>query len=227
MEKMIFVNQKMYLNSLKEVDLFQKDLASYKNDIVVFPSTLYLQNYIDKGYTVGSQNISDEIKGPHTAEVSASALKDLKVEYVLIGHHEVREKYKEENVQIISKIEKALENNLKVVLCVGETIEEKKNNQTYEVIKKQLNHIKPNENIIISYEPVWSIGTNKIPENFEIYNIVKYIKTLGHHKVLYGGSVSDLNIEKLNKIDNLDGFLIGGCAQKTEAVKKIIEVVLK
>ena len=227
MEKMILINQKMYLNSIEKIKSFQKETEKIKNNFIVFPSSIYLKDYINNGFVTGSQNISAKKEGAHTGDISGESLKDLGVKYVMIGHSEMCDRYKEENNLIQSKIDRALENDLKVVLCVGETIEEKINKKTYEIIDKNLDNLNIDENIIISYEPKWAVGTNITPTNDEIEEIVKYIKSKTNTKVLYGGSVSEDNINILNKIPNLDGFLLGGSALKSSNLKKIIEVVSK
>lgn len=227
MEKMIFVNQKMYLDSISDIKKFQNETIDYKDKFIIFPSDIYLSDYISKGFTVGSQNISPEDSGAHTGQISGKALKDLDVSYVMIGHYEVCKHYKEKCVRIQERINQAIKNNLKVVLCVGENIEEKTNGQTKETIKRKLEDLDLNENIIISYEPVWSIGTDLTPTNEEIEDIVNYIKTFKNVKVLYGGSVGPNNIDILNKIPNLNGFLLGSHALQSSNLKKIIEVVYK
>lgn len=222
MEKMIVVNQKMYLNTLEDVHFFQDKLKDYKDKFVVIPSDVYIPFYIRNNFITGAQNISDEIDCPHTGETSPESLKDLNVKYVLIGHAEIREKYIEENKKIKKKIDNALKQNLKVILCVGER---KKNK--LEIIDKQLDGIIPNDNIIISYEPVWAIGSYETPSNNDIIKIISRIKSKGHKKIFYGGSVNEKNIEILNQIENLDGFLIGSCTLKPDSIIKMIEVVSK
>ena len=115
MEKRIVVNQKLYLNTLEENDKFIKLLNDYKDKFIVIPSTIYIPFYIRNNFITGSQNISDETDSPHTGEISPKSLSDLSVKYVLIGHAEIREKYKDENIRIKKKIENALNNNLKVM----------------------------------------------------------------------------------------------------------------
>lgn len=227
MEKIIFVNQKMYFNSLDEIKTFQLETKHFKDKFVVFPSSIYLENFINKGFITGIQNISSENNGPHTGEISAKSIKEIGAKYVIIGHHEIRKQYKEENNLIQKKLEKAIENNLKVILCVGETIEEKVNDKTYNIIKQELENLKFTNDVIISYEPVWAIGSHITPTNDEIEKIVDYIKSLTNLDVIYGGSVSEDNIETLNKIPNLSGFLLGSGALKSSSLNKIIEVVLK
>lgn len=222
--KKVLVNLKMYQTSKEEVEKYINDLKG--ENVILFPSFIYLEKYIENGFTCGAQNISTNCVGAYTSEISVKSLKDLNVKYVLIGHSEVRKTFNEKEENINLKIKKALEYGLTPVLCVGETLEEYNNQKTKEVIKekliKDLDNIK--EEVIISYEPIWAIGTGKIPKKEEIENIVKYIKTLTHQKVLYGGSVSLDNIENLNQTD-VDGFLIGKAGLDVSCLKKIIEVV--
>lgn len=222
--KKVLVNLKMYQTSKEEVEKYINDLKG--ENVILFPSFIYLEKYIENGFICGAQNISINYVGAYTSEISVKSLKDLNVKYVLIGHSEVRKNFNEKEEDINLKIKKALEYDLTPVLCVGETLEEYNNQKTKEVIKEKL--IKDLDNIkgkvIISYEPIWAIGTGKIPKKEEIENIVKYIKTLTHQKVLYGGSVSPDNIENLNQTD-VDGFLIGKAGLDVSCLKKIIEVV--
>lgn len=230
MKKLILINLKMYLNSQSEVDNYLENIKNEKNHIIIFPQVHYLEKFIKNGFVTGSQNISVYPSGPHTGEISAASIKDLGASYTLIGHSEIRQN-KNEDDQINQKIKIALNNNLKVVLCIGEDIESYNQNKTKEIIKSQiLKALKDvNEEIIISYEPVWAIGTGNTPTNDEIKDIVNYIKSLFPYniKVLYGGSVSETNIATLNQIQNLDGFLIGKAGAIPNALKKIIEVTQK
>ena len=141
----------------------------------------------------------------------------------MIGHAEIRKKYKIENFYIQEKIKKSLKNDLKVILCIGEKLKEK--SEVFKILEKQLENIKPNENLIISYEPIWAIGGSNILDSKELTKIIDFIKEKGHKKVLYGGSINEENINKLNEIENIDGFLIGSRSVDTEKFKKIIEVV--
>lgn len=216
MEKII-VNQKMYLNSLNAVEDFIRNTYDYKDKMIVLPEYIYIPSFLANGYTVGSQNISDEETGAHTGEVSSEALADFGVKYTLIGHSEVRNKY---NERIFDKIKLAQKSGLKVILCVGEA----EGDATIK-IDEQLRGV--DTDVIISYEPIWSIGTNNIPSDEEIDKIAGYIKSKGFKKVFYGGSVNEENIERLNRISSLDGFLIGSCTLKTDSIIKMIEVVSK
>lgn len=228
MKKILFANLKMYQNTQIEIDDYLKDLKEEKDKFIAFPPIIYLDRFIKNGYICGIQNISVHKEGPHTGETSALSTKDMGAKYVLIGHSEIRESNNETDELINIKIKNALNHDLIPVLCIGENLEAYSKNQTKEILKKQIiNDLKNiNKEIIISYEPIWAIGTGKTPSNEEITDIVNYIKNLFNYKVkvLYGGSVSEENIEKLNQTKNIDGFLVGKAATNPSSLKKIIEV---
>ena len=231
MKKLILVNLKMYFNSNEQIDSYIDKLKEEKENIIVFPSYIYLNKFVQNNFICGSQNISLHKNGSYTGEISASSIKDIGAKYTIIGHSEIRKYFKETGSIINQKIKNALENNLKVVLCIGENIKQNIMDQTLEVlnnqIKKALKDI--NDEIIISYEPVWAIGTGQTPTSEEIEKVSRYIKSLFKYdvKVLYGGSVSEENIETLNQIKNIDGFLIGKAGTIPSSLKKIIEVTQK
>lgn len=223
MEKIIIANHKMNLD-LNDVNNYLEKLKNYKDKFIVFPSNIYLPYFINSNYKVGIQNIYKDNFGSFTGEVSPYQAKKLGVNYVLIGHSERRDIFHEDNELINAKVKKALENNLKVVLCVGETLEERESGKTLEVIKSELSAIGEHEDIIVAYEPGWSIQTGKIPSNEEIKEVVNFIKKCYNVKVLYGGSVSAENIEMIKSIKQIDGYLVGGASTKIDEFIKIIEV---
>ena len=161
-------------------------------------------------------------------------IKSLKCEYVILGHSEKRAKG--ENDKIINKkIISALKNNLKVIFCIGETSAQKKKKLTKKVLFNQLNKglkkVKNKNNVLIAYEPVWSIGSGIIPKPQaleETTNIIKLFlaekMNFKNPKILYGGSVNPKNIYLLKNIGNLDGFLIGGASQNSN---KFIDIIKK
>jgi triosephosphate isomerase len=186
--------------------------------------------------SLGAQNCHHEEKyGPYTGSVNASMLKSVGAEYVIIGHSE-RRQAGETNKILKKKIESALRKKLNVIFCIGETYKEKKLRKTFFVLAKQirksLDQKFDKNRIIIAYEPVWSIGTNKIPKIKELKNTVNFIKnnfkksfkTNKPPIVLYGGSVNDKNINLFSSIHQIDGFLIGSASQSS---KKFIDIIKK
>lgn len=214
-----------------KMNLLEKDILDYldtidgkilKENVIFFPNNLYIKHFYQKNYLVGSQNISFQNWGAITGDTSILQLKELGISYTLIGHSERRE-YFNDSKFISKKVNLALENNIKVILCIGENKNEWENNQTFEVLKKELDEaIKMNlnlinfDNFIVAYEPIWAIGTGNIPSNpileKTILEIKEYLRDNYHLNinVLYGGSVNLENILELEKIKNIDGYLVGG-----------------
>lgn len=218
--KMLLANMKMNL-SLEQINDYIERTRDFKDDIIVIPSSIYIPYFIKNNYRVGIQNISRFDNGAYTGDISASQVKSMGVDYTLIGHSERRNIFNESLDDVRNKVIKALENNLKVILCIGESLEQKNNNLTEKVLNEQITSALDGidiSNIIIAYEPIYSIGTGIIPTNEEIENVTSYIKKVVkelHNKdidVLYGGSVNDKNIQSLKTIDNVSGFLIGGAS---------------
>lgn len=215
-----------YLNCFKSIN---------NRNVVICPSYIYIPYFLNYDFSVGSQNVCAYEDGGYTGEVSAKQLASIGVNYTIIGHSERRIKLNETNKEINKKIKKSLNSKLKVILCIGETLEELNLFKREVVLKRQIRdalyNIEDLSNIIIAYEPVWSIGSNKVADINELQEIIKYIKEIVNHmyktniKVIYGGSINERNIEKLNKIENADGFLIGAASinplQFIEIIKKI------
>ena len=164
---------------------------------------------------------------------NAKMLKKTGADYIILGHSENRASGESDKL-IKMKVESALKSNLTVILCIGETLLEKNQGKTLSLLKKQIRgSINKNTNlskIILAYEPIWSIGTNKMLDPKEIQKIIKYIKssflkifrTRKEPIVLYGGSVNGKNIELISPISEIDGFLIGGASQSS---KKFIDII--
>ncbi len=229
MEKILVSNQKMSFDKLKDVKEYISKMKDYKDNFIVAPSNLYLKTFADSGFTCSGQNVYSQNKGAFTGQTSASAIKDLGAKYTLIGHSETRSYLKEDEELINEKVKNALETGLTVFLCIGESLKIKEEGKTKEFLKKQLDvnlkDVEDLSNLYISYEPIWSIGSTP-PSNEEIEDIVKYIKSLFKEdvRVLYGGGVNEKNIEELNKIPDINGYLIGGASIIPEKFIKIIEV---
>ena len=184
---------------------------------------------------IGAQNCHSVSEyGAFTGSVNAKLIKSTGAKYVILGHSENR-KNGETDLIINKKIHSALKENLKIVFCIGEKLSEKRKKKTYSILRKQLNNglkgIKKIENIIIAYEPVWSIGTGLIPKNSElIKNVINIKKILyklkksKNSKILYGGSVSPNNAKELAQIKVINGFLVGGASLNP---KKFIDIIKK
>ena len=229
MEKLIIGNFKNYMTS-NDVAIYLKEIEKIKgNNIVLCPSNIYIPYFLKKDFKVGIQNIASNER-TYTGEISSKQVKSLGINYAIIGHSERRINFNETNEIVNSKIKEALKENLNVILCIGETIDEKDN--AIEVLEKQiiecLKDIELN-NIVIAYEPVWAIGTGMIPTVDEIEFITNEINKIVNEKfntdvkVLYGGSVNSNNISDI--INVVDGVLIGKASTDVVEFLKIIEVV--
>ena len=238
---MYFVaNWKMYgnknsLNTLDKVIKFSKSKEIKKGRLIYCPPFTLLSSFYKKFQNclidIGAQNCHESSEyGAHTGFINPKMIKNIGANYVIIGHSENRNKGETDKL-INQKIKSAINANLKVILCIGETLKEKRVGITKSVLSKQikygLNKIKIKTNLFIAYEPVWSIGTGKILKPSELNQIVKFIKSKFKKKspqILYGGSVNTSNINKLKNIEGLNGFLIGGASQNA---KNFIDIVKK
>lgn len=193
---------------------------------------------------LGAQNMYWENSGAFTGEISGTMLKEVGCKYVIIGHSERRQFFGDNDVSVNTKTKKALELSLIPIVCVGETLAEREDNQTDNVISNQieiaLNSVKINlgnaENIIIAYEPVWAIGTGKTCDTKEAERVCSMIrgilaKNYGTEvaqeiRILYGGSAKPENIKELVSAGNIDGGLIGGAALDPVSFSKLVENVI-
>ena len=221
------------LNKLTKVIKFVSKYKKKKLKLIYSPpaTLIFVLSKIFKNTSIdiSAQNCHQSIKhGPHTGQINSKMLRDAGARYVILGHSENRQLG--ENDRLINlKIDSAIKNGLKVIFCVGETLKEKKKNKTKKILAKQISHglnkISKKKNILIAYEPVWAIGSGKIPNQLELYETIKFIKSkIKGAKVLYGGSVNLKNINLLKKIDNIDGFLVGGASQNS---KNFIDIIKK
>ena len=208
-----------------------KDIIEYKDNIpdnvIICPTSLYIPYFLNHKYEIGIQDISCYDLGSHTGDICALQAKELGIKYALIGHSERRNKETDEEIN--KKILKALENNLKVILCVGENKgEDLKNKLQYQLLN-DLKGVTNLDNIIIAYEPIWCIGTGVTPTNLQIEDTINFIQTIiqtnfkGNVKILYGGSVDKNNINTLKQIDNVAGFLIGKASTDCNHLKEIVD----
>ena len=235
---MFFIaNWKMFgdlrtLNSLDNVIKFSKTNKNKFKLIYCPPNTLIRpmsKRLKNSNLEVGAQNCHEnDDYGAFTGQVNSRMLKSVGAKYVILGHSENRKAGETDNL-VNLKIKSAIKAGLKVIFCVGESLSEKKNKKTTQVLKKQiekgLQSIKNKSKIIIAYEPVWSIGTGLIPKSEDLIKSVLFIRNkFGRKspKILYGGSVNGDNINQLKNIKFIDGFLIGGASKSS---KKFIDII--
>jgi len=216
---------------------YSKDKNRNKYKVIITPPfTLiesYSKNFKNKRISIGAQNCyQKEQFSSNTAAISPYMLKSVGAKYTLIGHSDNRGEGDTDSM-LKDKVRYALKNNLKLVFCIGENKTEKRNNKTLSVLKMQLTKVLEKKfnknNIIVAYEPIWSIGTGKIPTANELKKTTIHIKKVlkGIFKknspaVLYGGSVDGSNVEMFKEITEIDGFLIGGASKSS---KKFIDII--
>lgn len=188
---------------------------------------------------VGAENMYFENSGAYTGEISADMLLDMGVKYVIIGHSERRQYFNETDITVNKKTLKAVEKNLVPIVCVGETLEEREQGITEDIVRKQTKIAllgidkEDAKKIIIAYEPVWAIGTGKTATNEQANEVCAVIRacvegiydkdTADNIRILYGGSMNAGNAKDLLKQPDIDGGLIGGASLKAEDFSVIIE----
>ena len=243
MMKYFIGNWKMFgvprsINILNKINSFRsKDNNRNKYRVIITPPYTLLESFAkhlrNKRIIIGSQNCYQKDKfSSNTGAISPYMIKNLGAKYTLVGHSDNRAEG-DTDLMLKTKVQLALKNNLKVVFCIGENKFQKKNKKTFSVLKKQLNKVlekKLNKNnIIVAYEPIWSIGTGKIPNQKDLLKTTIHIKKVlkkifrkNSPAVLYGGSVDGNNIDMFRQIKEIDGFLIGGASKSS---KKFIDII--
>ncbi len=244
-KKIIAGNWKMNMlpnEAIKFIEDLSQSVKNTQNEVVLcvpytdlFYSLLTAQGTNIK---IGAQNVHFEKSGAYTGEISAEMLKVINTEYVIIGHSERRQYFYETDETVNKKIKISLENTLKPILCVGETLEEREEGITNKVITKQtelaLEGLSEDEmkKVIIAYEPIWAIGTGKTATNEDANDAVKairekvseiYNKEIAENTIiLYGGSVKSSNAKELFNMSDIDGGLVGGASLKADEFSKIV-----
>ena len=226
------------INIIKKINFFHlKDKNRKKYRIIITPPYILLETFSkyfkNKKILIGSQNCYQKDHfSSNTAAISPYMLKSVGAKCTLVGHSDNRSEGDTDKM-LKNKVNFALKNNLKVVFCVGENKIEKKNKKTFSVLKKQIIKVLEKkfnkDNIIIAYEPIWSIGTGKIPTKNELAETIIYIKKIlkqiykkKNPAVLYGGSVDGNSVKIFKDIKEIDGFLIGGASKSS---KKFIDII--
>jgi triosephosphate isomerase len=229
-------------NSVRElVSGIKAGLDGQSAEIVVCPPFVYVPvvaaEIADSAITLAAQNMSHEDAGAFTGEVSGPMLKDVGCEYVILAHSERRAMYGETDEVAASKYGAALKNNLKPIFCIGETLEEREQGITEDVVARQVDAIIDAEgvaslaNAVLAYEPVWAIGTGKTATPEQAQSVHAFIRgriadldagIAEGLRILYGGSMNPGNAAELIAQPDIDGGLIGGASLKSEDFLAII-----
>ena len=204
-------------------------------DCVICAPAIILRDLVKRAEVlkIGAQNMNENDYGAYTGEISAFMLKDTKVDYVIIGHSERRAYYNETDEKINAKIKKALETELKPIVCVGENLAEREDGLTNAILELQIVkafrgvNIDNPKNIIVAYEPIWAIGTGKSASSQEAQDACKFIRSLlaknygteiaDNIRILYGGSMKPSNVKELVAQPDIDGGLVGGASLDEES----------
>lgn len=231
------------------LDALEKEIKGKKfekTEIVICPPAIYFKQFLDrklKNIKLGAQNIFWEYQGAYTGEISAGMVKSMEANFVIVGHSE-RRKYFGENEEIINlKLKAILKSGLQAVLCVGESLEERKRGNTAPVLKKQIKNCLEGigsgkiEYTSIAYEPLWAVGTDELPTADEILEaklIIKKtlaeiygLKSAGKIRLLYGGSVKSYLVKQVCLDPAMDGVLVGRESLAPYEFIKIAEMIDK
>lgn len=214
-----------------------KTITSNNTQLILAPSTAYLSLFKNENITLCSQDININNDLYLTGDTSIETLKSLDVKYTIIGHFERRKYYNENYNIILKKINLALEQDLNVIYCIGETREEYLRKVKHQVLERDIARILNNipedkfNKIIIAYEPTYLIGSNEPYDLEEIESTIKFIKRLiesyYHHKIniIFGGNVNEENIKDLTNIIELDGYILGNSCLNPLKIKNIIDII--
>ncbi len=247
-KKIIAANWKMYKDLAEANDFFTfliDKLPDTNTEVLIAPAFTSLWNAFEttREYPIEivAQNIHQEEKGAYTGEVSAAMLKSVGVQRVIIGHSERREYFGEDDALLKAKVKTALKNELKVIFCIGEKLEQRKANTHFDLIKSQLQSALFDlnksdwEQIVLAYEPVWAIGTGETASPEQAQEMHQFIRetiaeafgsdTAASVSILYGGSVKPDNAQALFSQPDIDGGLVGGASLEVDSFIDIIKAV--
>ena len=243
-------NWKMNTTASESVDLISEinSLVGQQTQVQVcicppFTSIQKSSSLVEQSEVLlGAQNMSAEPSGAFTGEVSAEMLRDLYVNFVILGHSERRQYFGETNESINLKVLTAVQNNLKPIYCIGETLEERESEKTLEVVKAQVQEGLANfplsevDNLVLAYEPVWAIGTGKTATDEMAQEVHAYVRGLlvdlfgdaagSGIRILYGGSMKPENAAGLLSQPDVDGGLIGGASLNAKSFCAIVDSAL-
>lgn len=242
---MIAGNWKMNKTPAETIDFVKelntKKLSTDVEKVIAVPFTsLYPAGKLieESDIKLAAQNMYFENEGAFTGEISPIMLKDLNTSYVILGHSERREIFKESDELLNKKIKAAISNNISPILCCGETLEERESFKHMDKVKKQIiaalsdiDEIEIN-NLVVAYEPIWAIGTGKTASSKDAEEMCKFIREVLSDlystnfaekiRILYGGSVKPENVKDIMKQENIDGALVGGASLKVDSFESLI-----
>ncbi|MBP2073019.1 triose-phosphate isomerase [Thermoanaerobacterium butyriciformans] len=238
-------NWKMHMTPSEAINLVNELkplVADTDVEVVVIPPFVDLvdvKKALDgSNIKLGAQNMHWEEKGAFTGEVSPLMLKEIGVEYVVIGHSERRQYFAETDETVNRKVKSALNHGLKPIVCVGETLSQREDGKAFDVVreqtKKALDGVLKTDvtNVVIAYEPIWAIGTGKTATSKDANDVIKVIRetiasiydtsTANDVRIQYGGSVKPDNAKELMSESDIDGALVGGASLKAQDFTKIV-----
>ncbi len=252
MRKTIIAGNWKMNKTFLEADIFLFELSENLEkielgtvEVVICPPSLYLELAsdiaTDSKFHIGAQNVNDNADGAFTGEISAAMLHSMDLKYCIIGHSERRKYYSESDEMINAKLKKLHENEIIPILCIGETLEQREQGITKDIILAQLdgglNGVEIEDNVVIAYEPIWAIGTGKTatPQQAqEIHSLIRnwleenYSKDISEEtSILYGGSMKPENVKELLSQSDIDGGLIGGASLDVSKFSKMIETAVE
>lgn len=238
-------NWKMNMTIAEGVDFIKAVAPSIKDtqveSVICAPATMLKDlKEASKGTNIkiGAQNMHFEDSGAFTGEIAPAMLKELDIDYVIIGHSERREYYNETNETVNKKVLKALEVGILPILCCGETLEEREAGSTKDKVNTQivagLKDVKAEDlsKVVIAYEPIWAIGTGKTSSSTDANDVIMYIREVvkGLYndelselvRIQYGGSVKPANVEEIMNESDIDGALVGGASLKADSYTELV-----
>ena len=246
-KRVIAGNWKMY-KTLQEATNFvrglrEENISSEKVEAVICAPALYLDRLVretkDSYLSIGAQTMHEEKEGAFTGEVSGHQLQEIGVRYVVIGHSERRQYFNETDESVNKKVKAAFNYGLTPIICVGESLEQREQNQTEQIVSGQVSaaleglseeQVKAS---IIAYEPIWAIGTGKTATADDANDVCRAIRetildSYGEEvsaavRIQYGGSVKPENIEELLSKEDIDGALVGGASLQVDSFVKLLE----
>lgn len=238
-------NWKMHMTkdvALEYVSELKEKVKGTDIEVIICPpyTLLSILKEATKGTNIkiGAQNMYFEEKGAFTGEISPLMLKDLNIDYCIVGHSERRQYFGETDQTVNKKIKAALNHDIKPIVCVGETLEVRKEENTESLLKAQVTEAfkgidaEDTKNIVIAYEPIWAIGTGETATPEMANSAIAYIRdvikelyddTISEEiRIQYGGSVKPANVEELMRQDDIDGALVGGASLEAESFSQIV-----